>query len=156
MLAPVFPRQFDNAYRGLWPAVWLFVPIVILRLVMGFNSIAMTRKIAVSADGIPLDRFDAPAAQQVILEFALLGLFNLLFGLIGVVALVRYRAMIPAVYLLFLVQQLAGRALNVVNGSASGWLPSGSAGSLVVLGLLIATALGFVLSLWGRPPRPSA
>jgi hypothetical protein len=150
LLTRLFPRQFDNAYRGLWAAVWLFVPVVVLRLVMGFNSIVMTRKVAVSADGIPLDRFDAAGAQEVVVEFALLGLFNLLFGLIGIVALVRYRAMIPAVFLLFLGQQLAGRALNIFNGSTSGWLPSGSIGSFVVFGLLAATALGLVLSLWDR------
>lgn len=153
MLARLFPRQFDNAYCGPWIAIWLFAPVVLLRLLMGFNSMAMTRFVATTADGIPLDRYDPAGAQQVIEEFALLGLFNLLFGVIGVVTLIRYRAMIPAVFLLFLVQQLAAKTLGVVNGSASGWLPSGSVGSLFVFGLLAATALGFVLSLGERRSR---
>src|SRR5665213_1845750 len=102
MLTRIFPKQIDNAYRGHWLAIWLMVPIVLLRLVIGFNSMVFARMVATSADGIPLDSFGTAGAEALI---ALLGLYLLLFALLGVVVLIRYRAMIPFMYLLLLIQQ---------------------------------------------------
>ena len=73
MLRRIFPRQFDNTYRGHWLAVWILVTVVLLELVIGANSIVNTRSVAMGADGIPLDRFGAEAATTVISLFALLG-----------------------------------------------------------------------------------
>ncbi len=32
MLTRIFPRAFDNHYRGYRIAIWLFVPLVLIRL----------------------------------------------------------------------------------------------------------------------------
>ena len=62
MLGRLFPTQFDNDYDGQPLAMWLLVPILLLRLVIGFNSIISTRMVAVDADGIPLKSFGAAGA----------------------------------------------------------------------------------------------
>lgn len=156
MLNRIFPRQFDNHYRGHWLAIWLLAPIVALRLVIGTNSILNTRFVATSADGIPLSSFDAAGAQAVISLFALLGLFQLLLALQGVVVLIRYRAMIPLFYLLLLIHQLGGRALALAHPIAQSGASSAQIGSAIVLALLAITLAGFVLSLLGRGPLAAA
>jgi hypothetical protein len=147
MRSRIFPKQFDNNYRGHWFGMWLLVPIVLLRLVIGTNSVLNTRLVATTADGIPLDSFGTAGADAVIALFALLGLYLLLFALLGVVVLIRYRAMIPFMYLLLLIQQLGSRALGMLHPIGRFGASSTQIGSALVLGILAATVIGFILSL---------
>jgi hypothetical protein len=145
MLNRLFPRAFDNAYRGHALAIWLFVPVVLLKAVQGANSIVITRTVATGADGIPLDRFDPQAAQTVIALFALLGFHLLILPLQSLVVLIRYRAMIPFMFLMLLVMQLGGRLVLLAHPVArSGDTPMGL---YINLAILAATVTGFVLSL---------
>jgi hypothetical protein len=149
MLSRIFPRQIDNAFRGHRLGVWLFAPVVALKLVIGVNSILHTRDVAMGADGIPLDRLGA-GADEVLSLFALLSLSNLMLALLGALATIRYRAMIPLLYLLFLLQQLGGKvlmAMHPVARAGAATLGGLSIGTIVTYGLLAATAVGFVLSL---------
>jgi len=50
MLSRIFPAQIDNNYRGYRLAIWLLVPIVLLRGLIGFNSIFFSRTVATSAE----------------------------------------------------------------------------------------------------------
>jgi len=155
MLGRVFPRQFDNIFRGHWLAIWILVPVVLLELVIGINSIINTRTVAMGADGIPLDRFGPEAATTAVSLFALLGLSRLLFGLMGVMALIRYRAMIPFIYLLLLALQLGSKALLLLHPAIRSIGHNTAAGSTVILVLIAMLLTGFVLSLLGeRGPNP--
>lgn len=151
VLGRLFPKQFDNDYRGYWIAVWIFVPVVALRFVMGFNSIAFTRSTATNADGFPLDSYGAPAADAVLTLFALLGLSLVLPSLLGILALIRYRTMIPLLYLFLLADELGHKAINFVHPATQTGAPDSPAASLVVFGVLTLTVLGFALSLLKRP-----
>jgi hypothetical protein len=147
MLSRIFPTQVDNNYRGHRLAIWFLVPIILLRGLIGFNSIFFARSVATSADGVPLDSFTPAAAGTVLALFALLGLFSLLLALLGLVVLVRYRAMIPFLYLFLLIQEVGNKAVLLaypVTRSASSGAP---AGSIVVFAILAMTLIGFVLSL---------
>jgi hypothetical protein len=151
MLQRIFPARFDNGYRGHWLAIWILVPVVILELVIGANSIINTRSVAMGADGIPLDRFDAQAATTVISLFALLGLNRVLFALLGAIALIRYRAMIPFIYLLLLMLQLGTKALLILHPDVRSIGHNSATGTVVILALIAMLVAGFVLSLLGRP-----
>ena len=147
MLSRIFPTQVDNNYRGNRLAIWFLVPIILLRGLIGFNSIFFARSVATSADGVPLDSFTPAAAGTVLALFALLGLFSLLLALLGLVVLVRYRAMIPFLYLFLLIQEVGNKVVLLaypVTRSASSGAP---AGSIVVFAILAMTLIGFVLSL---------
>ena len=161
MFDRLFPRQIDNTFPGPWPALWLFVPIMLLELVIGGNSIVNTRFVVAFVDAIPIDRYGGGGAQTVVALFALLGLSRLSIALLGVVALIRYRAMIPMMYLLFLGLHLGGRAIGwahpIVTSGSSG-APAGPGVVTVILALLV---IGFALSLFGsgssrRAPRGTA
>jgi hypothetical protein len=146
MLDRLFPKQFDNDFRGYRLGMWIFIPIILLKSVIGVNSIIMTRSVAMSADGIPLGSYSAAAAEAVIALFALLGLWQLILALFGYVALIRYRSMIPFLYLVLLLQMLGNRALNLLHPIAEAAGSGPAPGSYLSLGVLAATVFGFVLS----------
>ena len=153
MFHRLFPKRIDNGFGGHWLAIWLLAPILLVRGMIGFNSMVFSRSIATSADAIPLEKFGSDGAEAVISLFALLGLSTLLFSLLGVVVLTRYRAMIPLMYLVLLAQQLGSKALLFLHPIARSG--SASAGSAVVLAILAMTVLGFVLSLAGKAQSPA-
>lgn len=157
MLGRLFPKQIDNDYRGYWLAIWLLVPVVLLKLAMGFNVAGLNpwisnRFIAESADGIPLDSFGVEAASTVMFMFASWGIGLLLLSLLGLVALIRYRAMIPLIYLLLSLEQFGRKGLALVSPiireavKTEGVAP----GVLINWGLMTVLAVGLVLSL-ARP-----
>jgi hypothetical protein len=150
----LLPRQFDNTFRGWRGGLWLFVPVLIVRLGIGFNSAFRPHDTAMNADGIPLDRMGAVGANEAVALFALLGFAGFVLALLGVLVLVRYRAMIPLMYLLFLTGQVGNRILNTLHPTLHGGATTVGGGipvaSIVVNGLLAMMVLGFVLSLMPR------
>ncbi len=151
VLSRIFPRQFDNGYRGHWLAIALFVPVVALRAVMGFNAIAFTRTAAATADRIPLNSYGAAAADMVVALCALLGVYGLLLPVLSVAVLIRYRAMIPFMFVLLLLLQLGNRAVLMLHPTERS--QAAPAGFYINLALLAATVVGFGLSLRQRPVR---
>jgi hypothetical protein len=157
MFSRIFPTRFDNAsYRGYRLAIWLFIPITLLRMMMGVNGIFFTRLVA-TGDGIPLATYSADSAETVVAFFALLGLSNLLLALQGVVALIRYRTMIPFMYLVLLIDHFGSEAiLRVTPIARSGAATVGalSIPTAINIAILSMTFIGFVLSM-GRLGSPS-
>jgi hypothetical protein len=148
MLSRIFPRRFDNEFPGSRLAIWLFVPLVFMKFMMGFNSF-----VAVSADGLDLAAYGPRGAEAVLSMYVPLGLSMMLLALIGVAALVRYRSMIPFLYLVLLVQQVAGKGLATLHPIGRSGPASTHTASAFVLAALGVTLVGFVLSLWS-PSRP--
>jgi hypothetical protein len=144
----IFPRTIDNVYRGQWPGLGLFALFVAVKMIMGVNSMINTRAIATGADGIPLDSYGAGGADAVLSLFSLLALSQLMLALVGLIALVRYRAMIPLLFLVFLTEHLARRALVALNPIDR---PEGAPiGLYINLALAAVLLIGFVLSIWTR------
>jgi hypothetical protein len=153
MLGRLFPKQVDNAsYRGHWLAIWLLVPIVLMKLAQNTASLVMSRNILTTVDRVPLDNYSAAAADTVIMMFALLSVYGLVIHLVAAVALIRYRALIPLMYLALLLVQVGSRAVLMLNPIARSDAPSG--GLSINLVVLAITLIGFVLSLW--PKREQA
>lgn len=154
MLSRLFPSRADNQFEGLRPALWLLGFLIFLKLAMSLNSIVNTEAVAVGADGIPLASYGPAAARQVLLLFALLSLAQLTLSLIALTALVRYRALVPFIYLVLLGEQLARRAI-ARSYSAPGARMTDVAW-YVNYGLLTLLAVGLALSLIPRRARSRA
>ena len=148
MLNQFLPPQIDNTYRGHKLALWLFGLIVLMKVAMSVNSIFNGRVVASSADGIPLDTFTPAGAQAVVSLFAAWGLGQLMICLLCILVLVRYRAWIPFMFALLLVEHLGRRLIFWVMPIVRTGSSPGFAINLVLLALMI---LGLVLSLWRRP-----
>jgi hypothetical protein len=153
MWTPVLPRQIDNAYRGSRLALWILGVVVLGKTAISLNSIFNGRVVASSADGIPLDAYPGSAAAAVVSLFGIWGVGHLVLCLLTALALVRYRSVVPFMFLVLLLEQLARKAvLHFLPITRSGVAP----GSYVNQVLLAAMVIGFGLSLWagrGREPR---
>ncbi len=145
MLNRILPQQFDNNYHGHKLALWLFVPIVFLKIGISLSSIFDTYNVVRSADGIPIDTFTSGGAEAVVSVTTLLGLSQFLLASLGVLALIRYRAMIPFMYVLFLVEYLAKKWILLVKPIVRTGLSTSTYVNLLLIALLI---LGLFLSLW--------
>ena len=160
MLARLFPAHADNSFEGRRAALWLLGLFVALKLAMGLNSIFDTAAVAQGADGIPLDSFGAEAARAVLMLFALTALGQLVLALVALAALVRYRALVPAVYLLLLAEQVARRLVVQGyavprTGSDAGWYVSHGLLALLAAGLALSLLKARIPPAGPRYPRPT-
>lgn len=153
LLHRLFPAQPDNRYHGYRAALWLLGLYVALKLVMSINSIFNTAAVVVGADGIPLDSFGAEAARAVLMLFALMSLAQLMLALVALATLIRWRALVPLIYLLLTGEHLARRF--IVQGYAVARAESVPAGVYLNYALLALLVLGFLLSMLPRS-RPGS
>ncbi len=147
MFARILPTVVDNRFRGHIVALWIFGAFTLMNGVIDMAAIFSADGAAQSADGIPLSTFPPAAAGAVIGVVALLGLSSLVYDLICALALVRYRSLIPLLYLLNAVQYVAHKGIlnfkPIVRDGVhhAGWITL----SLFVLGLI-----GLVIWVTGR------
>ena len=153
MLNRLFPKQVDNRFEGHRAALWLLGLVIALKLAMSVNSIVNTESVASGADGLPLDSFGPAAARAVLMLFALMSLGQLTLAVIALTTLIRYRAMVPFIYLVFLGEHLARRFL--VQNYAVARAGSTPIGWYVNLGLLALLTFWLVLSLIPTQRRDS-
>ena len=151
MIEQLIPKHADNAYRGHRLALWILALIILMKLGIGLNSIFNGHYVASSADGIPIDTYTPAGTQTVLALFAVLGLFQLMLCLLGMLVLGRYRALVPLMFSLLLLEQLGRKLILLFIPIERTGEPSGSILNLVLLAALIA---GLALSL-RRPGRDS-
>lgn len=143
----LFPRIIDNRLRGRALGFWLLVPVLILKLGIAGASL-LTPGQANRADGIDGSSYSVAAIRHAEASTALLGLLHLSIGLLCVLAMIRYRAMTPLIYL-WLILEFLGRRL-VLGIYPIDRTPGTPSGSFVNIALISMLVFGFALSLWPR------
>ncbi len=141
------PRSIDNAYRGHKLGLWLFAALAFVKAAMGMNCIFNGYSVASSADGIPLDAFPSGASQTIVAHFALWGLCQFLFGLLGLLILIRYRALVPFAFAVFLLEHLSRKLILQFLPVFTTGTPPGFYINLLFLAVMI---VGLALSLLSR------
>jgi hypothetical protein len=152
MLEQILPRAIDNTYRGRKAALWLFAAVVFAKTAMSLNSIFNGRYVAGRADGIALDSFTPAGAQAVVSLFAIWGLAHLAVCALCVIVLIRYRAMVPLMLSLLLVEHVARRVILWAMPIARTGTPPGLTVNLMLLALILA---GLLLSVRSRSALPA-
>ncbi len=104
----ILPSNIDNTFRGRKVALWFFYLITAVTVVRSCIHIFKYDGGAQSIATIPLDTYTDAGAATVILIFSYWGLSQLMFGLIQVIAALRYKSLIPLMYL-FMVFEYVGR-----------------------------------------------
>ena len=140
----LFPRRADNDYSGYKAALWIFGLILLLRVTMSVNSIFNGHLVASAADGIPLDSYTPAGSRAVVSLFATLGLAQLALCVVGILVLIRYRALIPFLFTLFLLEHLGRRLISRLLPVARVGQPPGIVVNLILLSLMV---VGLALSL---------
>lgn len=153
MFKRLLPRHIDNTYHGHKLALWLFALIVLMKSAVSINSIFNGYSVAVSADGIPLDTFTPAGAQAVVAAFAAWGLAQLTICLLCLLVMARYRAMVPFMFALLLLEHLGRRLIFWVMPIVRTGTPPGFYVNLV---LAVLMAVGLALSLRSRGGRQDA
>ena len=143
MVNRIFPKQLDNQYRGNKIAIWLLALLTLMNTGISCVAIFKPDGGAQSADGIPLDTYAPAAAHAVIGVVAFLGLADLLLCVLIIIALIRYRAMIPLMYVVIVLNWLAHKGIGLMKpiartGTSSGHYLTWSLFALSVIGLILA------------------
>ena len=143
MFDQILPRRVDNSYRGHTLALWLFGALVLMKTSIGVGTIVSGRNAAISADGIPLDSFGPAGAQAFVSIFAAWGLAQATIGLLCIVVLVRYRALVPFMYALLLLEHLCRKLIFAVmpierSADAPGYFINLALVGLMVIGLVLS------------------
>lgn len=153
MLHRLFPDRIDNTFRGNVVALWLFVPIVLMKVALSLAHIFRADGGAQSVSTIPLDTYPSGAAQNIVAVFARMGLEQLLVGALLVIVLIRYRAMIPLIYLLLVLQYVAHEGIIRMKPLVLAGTSGARTVALVMAGLIVA---GLILSIIGKGYRNKA
>ncbi len=146
MLSRIFPRQVDD-YRGHRFAVWLLVLFLLVKTFASVNAIGLNplwtnHDVLRGVERVPLDTFGTVAGNAAIVLFAWWGVTALMFTVLGFIAVVRYRALVPLVYLLMAVNHIGQQALADTSANV-GVLGAGESRPLIVIAVLL---IGFGMS----------
>jgi hypothetical protein len=148
LLERVFPRSIDNVFRGHRFALWAFYPITLVTVARSLVHIFREDGGAQSIATIPLNTFDAGGADAVVSLFAFWGLSQLLLGAVFVVVGLRYRALIPFMYVLILAEYIGRIGVGSVKSLPTTGVPPGAYLNVI---LIVTSILGLVLSFWKSP-----
>jgi len=147
MLDQLLPRDAGDAYRGHRLALWLLGALVVFKGAIGLAAILNGRVAAVRADGIPLESFSAAGQQAFLAVFAAWGLAQVVINLTGAIVLARYRALVPQLYTLLLLEHLVRKLIFRRRPMPrTGMQP----GFWINLILVVVMVVGLALSLWHR------
>jgi len=124
----ILPKVADNNYKGHPIALWFFYLITVVTIVRSCIHIFKDDGGAQSIATIPLDTYTNGGADAVIFIFAYWGLSQLMFGLLqGVVAL-KYRSLIPLMYLFLFFEYVARFGISLFKSlETTGQAPGGVA-----------------------------
>jgi hypothetical protein len=147
MLNRIFPKQIDNAYRGYQLALWLLVLFLLAKTFasvtqIGLNPLWTNRDVLQGVERVPLDAFSANAVDPIIVLFAWWGVTGLMPTVLGLIAVVRYRAMIPLLYLMMATNKIGEQVLVEVSPVA-GMLGEGAPMPVIAIAVLL---IGFGMS----------
>ena len=153
MLERLLPRTIDNHFRGHRVALWMFYPITLMTIVRSLIHVFRSDGGAQSIATIPLDSFTEVGAATVVAIFAQWGLSQLLMGGLYALVLVRYRSLIPLMYVLILIEYAGRMAVGAMKPIVTLETPPGGPGSIVLVVIAITC---IVLCLRGERGRGSA
>ncbi|MEC8038853.1 MAG: hypothetical protein VX152_11245 [Pseudomonadota bacterium] len=145
LLQRVFPSVLNNQFRGHRIALYAFYALTALTLWRSQHHLFAHDGGAQSIASIPLDTYAGNAADTVVGIFALWGLSQLIIGLIYLLAAIRYRSLIPLLYVLFTFEY----AMRFWIGANKAIETAGTApGGVINLPFMIAGVVLFALSIW--------
>jgi hypothetical protein len=106
MLNKIFPKTVDNNYKGSKIALYAFYLAVIVTIARSLAHIFLPDGGAQSIATMPLDTFSANAVNAVIFMFAYWGLSQLIMGIFYIIVALRYRSLVPLMYVFIFVEYL--------------------------------------------------
>lgn len=143
----LFPNYLDNEYKGKKIPLYFFYIIIPVTIIRSFIHLFAPDGGAQSIANIPLYLYSNQGSDTIVHLFSEWGLSQLLFGLLYIVVLIKYKSLIPLMYL-FLVIEYSTRVLLAFYKPVvlEGYAPGGIANYFLVPLFVIL----FILSLKKR------
>ncbi len=144
----VFPHTIDNDYKGLKIALYAFYILTLVTLWRSQHHLFAADGGAMSIASIPLDTFTSDGEMAVIGVFGLWGLSQLIIGFIYLAVAIRYRSLVPFMYLLMFFEYIM-RTFYISNFKPIPTLETapGAIGNII---FIIIVPILFTLSIIGR------
>lgn len=104
MMKYLFPDIIGNDYKGKRIPLYLFYLVTPYTIIRSLIHIFSPDGGAQSIATIPLHLYPENASDTIIHLFAQWGLSQLLFGLLYIVVLIKYKSLIPLMYLFLIIE----------------------------------------------------
>ena len=145
ILNRLFPAQFDNVYRGNRIGLWVFYVLTAVTLWRSQHHIFAPDGGAQSIATIPLDTYTQGGAQGIVTIFALWGLAQLAMALLMLLASIRYKSMVPLMWLLIILEYGGRKLVGIYKPLETVETAPGATAATVLP--IVALAM-LVLALW--------
>jgi hypothetical protein len=142
IFATLLPASADNTIRGMKLPVYVFAVIAMVSTIRSLIHLLAPDGGAGSIAGMDLS---VAGAQGIIFSFALWGSAHLIYALIQLVVVFRYRSLVPFMYVLLILETLLRELVGHMKPVHFAHTPPGAIGNYVILPL---AALMLALSLW--------
>ena len=145
----LLPAHIDNTIRGTKIPFYIFTLYAMVSTVRSGIHLLSPDGGAGTIAGLDLS---VAGADGIVFAFALWGSSQLLFALIQLLVVVRYKSLVPFMYLMLMLEVLLRELVGAMKPVTFAHTPPGAIGNQLVLPL---AALMLVLSLWSanRPGR---
>jgi hypothetical protein len=142
----IFPKQVDNNFQGYRIAVWVFLLVTLFTIARSCIHVLAPDGGAGSIAGIDVT---VAGGSNIISMFAFWGLSQLLMGFVYLVVFLRYKSLIPFMYVLILAEYSGRIILGLVKPLMVSHTPPGAIGDYILVPLAV---LMLILSL-RRPEK---
>ena len=137
----VLPKVIDNQYKGSNIAKQVFLLITILTVIRSLIHVFAPDGGAQSIATIPLDTYTQAGAASVIMIFSLWGLSQLLMGVVYLVVYLRYKSLIPAMYVLLIAEYIMRIVIGMMKPIETVGTAPGGVGNWIIVPLCITMLL---------------
>jgi hypothetical protein len=131
-MAVLLPTQADNTIRGGKVPVAVFAVLAAISLVRSCIHVFAPDGGAGSIAGMDLS---VAGASGIVFAFGLWGSAQLIYALVQLAVVIRYRSLVPAMYLLLFVEILLRMLVGRVKPVTFAHTPPGAIGNYVLLPL---------------------
>lgn len=138
----ILPAKIDNTIRGTKIPFYIFALYTIVSIVRSCIHLLSPDGGAGSIAGLDLS---VAGADGIVFAFALWGSSQLLFAIIQLLVVVRYRSLVSFMYLMLMLEVLLRELVGSMRPVTFAHTPPGAIGNQIILPL---AALMLVLSLW--------
>ncbi|MGA3039267.1 MAG: hypothetical protein ABSF54_00600 [Bryobacteraceae bacterium] len=149
ILEVLLPATADNVIRGAKPPVYVFMATAFISLARSFIHLLAPDGGAGSIAGMDLS---VAGADGIVFAFALWGSAQLVYALIQLVLVFRYRSLVPFMYVLLICETMLRELVGHMKPVVFRHTPPGDIGNYVFLPLAVLMLAWSLRS--RRPTRP--
>ena len=128
----ILPTIVDNDYRGHKVALCFFYLITVVTVVRSCIHMFKSDGGAQSIGTIPLDTYSENGVGVIIGMFAYWGLSQLMFGIMQVIVALKYKSLIPFMYLMLILEWGGRLALGMYKPIETAGQAPGGIGNMVL------------------------